>query len=226
VTNDFHLCITFRHDKFQPALEEILNLVDFLDYGFFLEGPDRNLSAFVPLSMREAEKWSEYQRDDVEMPIKPHHKRSIYMLYSPAAPDEPYGNYNYLHTRLNNLIPREQPFVATLGRGTRKLMEVLYTAKPNEQRRWVDSFIVHIVRGPHPVWHRIWNIEENHREWELLAVKSFFVMVEFKVNSKADFYRYEDYVDVLRNKENFLAFLTKFGNLVNNYDFELLGGAS
>jgi hypothetical protein len=231
--NDYILCITPRDDSFRPSSEAVARIIDFLDTKFYLEGPDRDLSALVLLPNKETKYWAEYVQQhqlasvgaeqllDDEPPIR---KRYVHLLYSPTSPDEPYKNYTQLCNMIENLQPRDTPFVAALGRGARAAWKALYCPLPDEDRnRWVISQTIALVSGYHPIWRKIWDNETMHKEWELVTVKAFKVVIGCKLNTRSDVMSIEDFVQNLEQSPEYQLFQQKIGALSGCTDLQLLG---
>jgi hypothetical protein len=226
VNSDYHICITGLYDSFIPELDKAIQLVDFLDFGMYLDGPDRDSSTFVRISSRDIKQWSEFVRVNPEQPVQPLRRRYVYLTHSPIALDQRYRHYSELMQIMEGVTPREAGFIASLGFGTRRLLDVLHCPLPGDDRRWIQQVSVHLIRGLHPVWRRVWNQAEGRKEWELMAVKGFNLMLVCKLNHKMDIFTIEEYIEILRLKQEFTRFLIKVGQNINCLDFELMGEVS
>ncbi len=220
----YNLCITPRHDHFSVGLEQVSKLIDFLDARMYLDGPDKDHSRLVVVSQRETHSWKHSLREDPESPVQSMRRRHVHVLHSPAAPEENYRNYSELLYKIENLMPRDTGFVASLGYGTRNLYDTLYSPFPNQERRWIDSMLVHVIRGPHPIWRRVWDEQHGRKEWQILGVKAFTLMITCKLNMRVESFSIEEYIEVLRLKHDFISFLSAIGSIIGTKDFELLGG--
>jgi len=224
VLRQYNLCIAPGDDRFRVKLDEVSRLIDFLDSKMYLEGPDRDYSRLVLLSRRETTMWEPYLRDDPEAPIQPLRRRHVHVLHSPAAPEDTFRNYGQLLQKLDNLLPRDTPFVASLGYGTRKLNELIYTPVPGQARRWIESTTLHLVQGYHPAWRRAWDENHSQPEWELIAVKAFTFMISCKLARNVEAFTSEEFIETVRLKMDFVQFLRTIGDIIGTKDFELLGG--
>jgi hypothetical protein len=224
--SDYHICITGHDDDFIPSLDKSVQLIDFLDFSYYLDGPDRETGIFVRLPHRDTQHWSQYVRTNPEEPVKYLRRRYVYLTYSPIALDQPYRHYNDLIHIIEGITPREAGFIACLGRGTRNLVDVLHCPVPGESRRWIRDVVVYLIRGYHPVWKRVFNEQESRKEWELTAVKGFNLMLVCKLDSRIDVFKLEEFIEVLRLKEEFMHFLKKIGQTLGYLHFEMLGEVS
>lgn len=223
---EYNLCITARHDGFVVRAEEISRLIDYFDSKLYLDGPDREHSRLVLLSHREAKTWQPYIRRDPEEPIEFIRRRQVHVLHSPAAPEEGFRNYGQLLQIIDNLMPKDTPFVASLGLASRRLFDLLYCPVPRQPQRWVDSMTVHIVQGYHPIWRRIWDEAHSRKDWQMLGTKSFILMITCKLNTRFDYLSIEEYIETIRLKVEFVHFLSAVGSIIGTKDFELLGGTT
>jgi hypothetical protein len=223
---DYNLCITARHDRFQVRAEDVSRLIDFLDNYLYLDGPDRDHSRLVLRSHQESKIWEPFARLDPEEPVQHLRRRHVHVLYSPAVPEEQYRNYGELLQKIDNLMPRDTPFVASLGLASRRLREIIYCPVPNQQHRWIDFMTVHVVQGYHPIWQRIWVEESGRKEWQLQAVKAFILMISCKINGRGEYLSIEEFIEILRLKADFVRFLSVIGNIIGTKDFELTGGTT
>jgi hypothetical protein len=103
---------------------------------------------------------------------------------------------------------------------------VLHCPVPGESRRWIRDVVVYLIRGYHPVWKRVFNEQESRKEWELTAVKGFNLMLVCKLDSRIDVFKLEEFIEVLRLKEEFMHFLKKIGQTLGYLHFEMLGEVS
>ena len=223
---DYHICITGLDDDFYPSIEKSVELIDFLDFSMYLDGPDNDTSAFVRIPYRDTKQWSEYLRVNPEHHVKRLCRRYVYLIHSPIALDQPYKHYNDLLQIIEGITPRDAGFIASLGKGTGRLLDVLHCPIPGENRHWIQQVTVHLIRGYHPVWHRVWNSDEGRKEWELSAVKGFNLMLVCKLDPRVDVFTLEEYLEMLRLKHEFREFLVKIGKTIGYLDFELLGEVS
>jgi len=222
---NYHICITGRQDTFTPSLTQVSRLIDMLDLDFYLEGSDRHTTAFVPTPSRDVRQWAQYVRENQDEPVKPLRRRYVHLTYSPIAIDQPYRDFNEL-SKIIESCPRDSAFIASLGRCTRRLEDILYCAIPDERRRWIESISAHLLQGYHPVWRRVWTEEVQHKEWELIAVKGFNLMFICKINPRAEAITLEEFIEALHLKDEFATFLIRIGKIVGCLDFEILGEAS
>ncbi len=223
---EYNLCITARHDGFAVRAEDVSRLIDFLDTKMYLDGPDRDYSRLVVNSHREAKMWLPYVRIDPDEPLEFLRRRHVHVLHSPAASEENFRNFSELLVKIDNLMPRDMPFVASLGFASRKLRELIYCPVPRQHQSWIDHMTVHVLQGYHPIWKRVWNDHSGQKEWQLLAVKAFILMISCKVNSRLEYLTIEEFIETLRLKVEFAHFLGAIGSIIGTKDFELLGGAT
>ncbi len=234
--NDYVLFVTPCDDNFRPTSEDISRIIEFLDLNFYLEGPDRDLSNLVVLPSKETKNWAEFAREHQPTPVTvgsgidvittppPLRKRYVNLLHSPTALDEPYKSYSQLCNLIENLQPRDTPFVASLGRGAREAWRAFYCPLPHEDRtRWIAMQTLSLVSGCHPIWRRIWDEQTLHKEWELVTVKAFKIAISCKLNSRAGNMKIDDFVASLQTSPDYQKFIQKVGHLIRNPDLELLG---
>jgi hypothetical protein len=223
---DYNVCITARHDDFAVNPDDISRLIDYFDTKMYLDGPDREHSRLVVLSHAEARTWKPFIRTDPDAPVEFVRRRQVHILHSPAASEEQFRNYGQLLQKLDNLTPKDTPFVASLGLASRRLYEILYCPVPGQAQHWIDLMTVHVVQGYHPVWRRIWDEQQGRKDWQMLAAKSFILMFSCRVNGRVDHFTIEEYLEVLRLKAEFVEFLREVGSIIGTKDFELLGGTT
>jgi hypothetical protein len=169
--------------------------------------------------------WEQYVRENRDEPVKPLRRRYVHLTYSPIAIDQPYRDFNELNKIIES-CPAESAFIASLGRCTRRLEDIIYCAMPGERRRWVESVSANLLQGYHPVWRRVWTEEVQHKEWELIAVKGFNLMFVCKLNPRSEVFTLEDFIEALHLKEEFATFLSRIGKIIGYNDFEILGEVS
>lgn len=226
VNGDYNICISARDSFFVPDLEAISKLIDFLDSKMFLDGPDREDGKLVLLPSGETREWGQMLRgqSSVATLTSPIRKRYVNLLHSPTAEENFYKNYSQLSTWIDNLMPRDVAFVASLGRGTRRTTELLYVpATPGDDKRWVQWNVLHILRGYHGLWDRIWDETTQTKVWELKAVKGFTLMLHCKLNPRQNVPPIEEYIEQLRAKPDFQAWLAKISAAIGISDFEFIG---
>ncbi|MEI6043979.1 MAG: hypothetical protein WCS37_06275 [Chloroflexota bacterium] len=225
-TGDYNLCITAGDDRYVVKPEDLTRLIDFLDAKMYLDGPDRDNSRLVVFSYTEAKTWEPFLRANTEAQPPYLRRRHVNILHSPAAPEERFKNYGELILKLDNLIPKDAPFVASLGYTSRKLSEIIYCPVPGQSQRWINTMTIHLMQGYHPIWRRVWVEENERKEWQLQAVKAFILMVSCKLNPRVNHLTIEEFVETLRLKIEFVYLLSAIGDLIGTKDFELLGGST
>jgi hypothetical protein len=231
IHGDYNICISATDSGFVPTLEDVSRLLDHLDGKMYLDGPDRDDSRLVILPSRETKEWQERLEAEKQQglfgggvaTLTPLRKRYVNLLYSPAAPEELYRHYGQLAVMIDNLMPREVAFVASLGRGGRKLNELLDTRRNPEEKRWIQYSVAHILRGYHALWDRVWDEKAQTKVWELQAVKGFTFMLHCKLNSKADVVPLKDYIAQLAQKVEFQQFLVKIREYTGATSLEIIG---
>ena len=224
--SDYNVCVSIRDDKFIPEVENVVRLIDFLDTGMYLDGPDRDDSRLVMLPAREAKELKQYIRADQTYAIPNVQKRYVNLLYSTSAQETLYRHYGELCNHVANASPRDATLVASLGRGTRKLNDIAYCpvgAGVGQNQRWLQYTIAHILKGYHGIWDRIWDDRLQPKTWQLRAVKGFTFMLTCKLNPRVPFPTLDTYLEELKAKPAFQEFLETVGGLIGNNDFELLG---
>ncbi len=222
--SDYNICISARDDGFVPGVSAIARLIDFMDSNLYLDGPDRDDSKLVLLPTRETHSWKSYVRTNGQEALPPLHKRYVHLLHSPTAIENYYKHYGELGSQVENIMPRDAAFVASLGRGTRRLYELTYCPqRPGEERRWIQYVVAHVLRGYHALWDRSWDDASRHKVWELQAVKGFTLMISCKLNPKAEVPTIQQYIEGLQSKKEFNEFLEKIGRIIGTCDFELIG---
>jgi hypothetical protein len=230
IHGDYNICISAADSGFVPSLEDVSRLLDYLDAKMYLDGPDRDDSRLVILPSRETKEWQERIEAQKQqhlfgggvVTVAPLRKRYVNLLYSPAAPEQLYRHYGELAVMIDNLMPREVAFVASLGRGARKLNELLDTRRSDEQR-WIQYSVAHILRGPHALWDRVWDEKAQTKVWELQAVKGFTFMLHCKLNSKAQIVPLPQYITQLEQKVEFQQFLAKIREYIGVTNLEIIG---
>jgi hypothetical protein len=223
---DYNICISARDSSYVPPLENVSKLIDFLDTKMFLDGPDREDGKLVLLPSAETREWGLMvnNQSNVATLTPPIRKRYVNLLHSPTAPENFYKNYGELSTWIDNLMPRDVAFVASLGRGTRRTAELLYVpSAPGEERRWVQWHVLHILRGYHGIWDRVWDDANQTKMWELRAVKGFTLMLHCKVNVRQTLPPIDEYMARLQEKPDFQAWLTKVKAAIGIDEFEFIG---
>lgn len=234
--NDYVLFVTPRDNNFRPPSEDISRIIDFLDLNFYLEGPDRDLSNLVKLPLKETKNWAELAMPpqptlvavglgtDAVITVPALRKRYVNLLHSPTALDEPYRSYSQLCNLIENLQPRDTPFVASLGRGARAAWRAFYCPRPHEDRnRWIKMQTVSLVSGYHPIWCRVWDAQIMHKEWELVTVKAFKIVISCTLNSRAEKMSIDEFVAGLQASSEYQKFAQQVGHIIGNPDLELLG---
>lgn len=222
--SDYNICISARDDSFVPNVDAVSRLIDFLDSNMYLDGPDRDDSKLVLLPSRDTENWKNYIRPDLESSTPHVRKRYVHLLHSPTAIENYYKHYGELGNMVENIMPRDVAFVASLGRGTRRLLELSYCPREaGEERRWLQYVVAHVIRGYHAIWDRVWDENSRHKAWELQSVKGFTLMLSCKLNNKVPVPTLEEYVNNLAEKKEFLLFVENMGRIIGTCDFELLG---
>lgn len=241
--SDYILNITPRDADFRPSVDNVVRLIDFLDLNLYLEGTDRDLSAFVLLPKSETKNWEEHSRVSQQQYVgvevgaggttsvgsavelaQPMRKRYVHLLNSPAAPDIPFKSYHELCNLISDMQPRDSAFIAALGRGARNLWKAMYYPLIEDERsRWVVAHSCNIVNGYHPIWRKIWNEETFQKEWELVTVKAFKVVITCKLNTRASYPDITEYVESLQTRPEYQDFVQKIGSIIGCFDLELLG---
>lgn len=208
-----------------PGLDAISRLVDFMDSNLYLDGPDRDDSKLVLLPTQETKQWSNYLRLQPDDPLPAQvRKRYVHLLHSPTAQENYYKHYGELGVQIENIMPRDKAFVASLGRGTRRFMELSYSPTgPGEERRWLQYVVAHVVRGYHPLWDRVWDDHARHKMWELQAVKGFSLVITCKLNPRVPAPDLPTYLYALQAKPEFNMFVERVGQIIGTCDFELMG---
>jgi hypothetical protein len=223
--SDYNVCISARDARFVPDLEAVSRLVDFLDGNMYLDGPDRDDSKLVMLPSRDTQNWKNYLQDtlpDRSLPLL--RKRYVHLLHSPTAVENYYKHYGELGNQVENIMPRDAAFVASLGRGTRRMMELSYCPnQPGEGRRWMQYVVLHVLRGYHALWDRVWDETSRHKVWELRSIKGFTLMISCKLNSRVEIPSLEKYLSDLQNKKDFNDFLERIGRVIGTCEFDLMG---
>ncbi|HEX2910758.1 MAG TPA: hypothetical protein VH186_08125 [Chloroflexia bacterium] len=223
-TSDYNVCISALDDGFVPGLENVSRLIDFLDSNLFLEGPDRYESNMVMLPAKETASLKELVRTGPQTALPVVRKRYVHLLYPPTSVEHPYGNFGELSIQVENMMPRDKAFVATLGRGTRRLFDLAYVqARPNEERRWMQFVSARLLRGYHALWDRVWDERSLQRVWELQSVKGFTLMINCKLVHNATPLPLPEYIKRLESKPDFVQFMDRMGQILGTREFELIG---
>ncbi len=221
--SNYNVCLSSRDDNFVPALETISHLIDYLDTKMLLDGPDRDDSRLVFLPPREVEEWKNYLRNDSTAPITPLYKRYVNLLYSNTIPEISYKHYGELQNHIDN-SSRDRTLVASLGPVSRRFSELVYCpAAPDEERQWVQAIVVHVLRGYHALWDRMWDERSQQKVWRLQATKGFTLMFSYKLNTKVPLPTLPQYLKTLQQKGDFQEFVQRIGQIIGNSDFELIG---
>ena len=222
--SDYNVCLSTRDDTFVPGLSAISRLIDYLDSKMYADGPDRDDSRLVLLPVRETNEWKNYLRVKPGQPVPAVSKRYVNLLYSSTANETLYRHYGELATLIDNITPKDASFVASLGRGTRKLDELIYfPTTPNEERRWLQYTTAHLLNGYHALWDRVWDNATQQKVWRLKATKGFTLMIGCKLNTKAPIPPLGEYLENLQSKPEFQEFMAEVGAILGNSDFELIG---
>ncbi len=223
-SSDYNICISLRDDNAVPTLETVSQLVDFLDYNLYLDGPDRDASRLVRLPIRETKEWQNYLRRSPDDLVPTIRKRYVNLLYSPTTEETLFRHYGELSVQVLNVRPRDASIVASLGAATRRLSELCTVANDfDPDQRWIQSITVHTLRGYHALWSRVWDEAAQHKTWELRRVKGFTFMLSCKLNPKAEVLPLETYLARLWAKPEFQSFLEKLGDIIGDCNFELIG---
>lgn len=220
--SDYNVCISPCDDAFVPSVGAVSRLIDFLDSNLYLDGPDRDDARLVILPARETKEWRHYIRPNSEASVQALRKRYVNLLHSPSAVENYYKHYGELGQQVENISLRETAFVASLGRGTRRLNDLSHYMY-NEQRRWLQYVVAHIICGHHALWDRVWDEHSSQKMWELQAVKGFTLMLSCKVNPKVEVPTLEVYMNGLQAKPEFQEFLTKVSRIIGVNGLELIG---
>ncbi len=223
-TGDYNLFITATEDRLVIKPEDFFRLVDFLDSKQFLEGPDRDFSQLVIRSHQEVKDWEPFARSKPDDPLPKLRRRQVNLLFSPAAPYDNLKQYSQLLAKLEHLIPPDASLVVSLGYGTRQLAEIISCPVPGQDKPWIQTLTVHLLRGFHPLWTRVYNREEEVKEWDLLGVKSFTLMLACKLDPQLKSLKLNKFLHLLPEKPEFVDFLRQIGAIIGTKEFELLGG--
>lgn len=238
--SDYVLNITPRDANFRPSLESVVRLIDFLDLNMYLDGPDRDLSSLVLLPKRETKDWEEYsttlQQDYVGVEAtgsaallsrtalpQPIRKRYVHLLNPPASSDIPFRTYHDLCNIIGDM-PRDAVFIAELGRGSRNLWKAMYyPLSEDERNRWVVGQTCNIVRGHHPIWRKVWNEDSFQKEWEVVTVKAFKIVITYRLNNRTAYPEIGELLEQIQARPEYQDFVTKIGSIIGCDDLELLG---